>query len=57
MIPAKTQYKIHNNELLAIVEAFKIWRYYLESCKHKVFMFTNHHNLCRFIDIKSLGSK
>ena len=30
MIPAKTRYKTHNGELLAIVEAFKTWRHYLE---------------------------
>ena len=30
MIPAKTQYKTYNVELLAIVEAFKTWRHYLE---------------------------
>ena len=44
MIPAKTRYKTHNGELLAIVEAFKTWRYYLEGCKHKVFVLTNHKN-------------
>ena len=29
MILAKTQYKTHNRELLAIIEAFKTWRHYL----------------------------
>ena len=37
IILAKTQYKIHDDELLAIIEAFKTWWYYLKSCKHKVF--------------------
>ena len=27
MIPAETRYETHNGKLLAIVEAFKIWRY------------------------------
>ena len=45
MIPAETQYKIQDVELLAIVEAFKTWRHYLEGCKHKVFVLTNHNNL------------
>ncbi len=36
MIPAETQYKTHNQELLAIVEAFKTWRHYLEDCKYEV---------------------
>lgn len=30
MIPIKTRYKIHNQELLAIIKVFKTWRYYLE---------------------------
>ena len=55
MISAKTQYKTHNAELLAIVEAFKTWRYYLEGCKHKVLVLTNYNNLRRFMDTKSLS--
>ena len=55
MIPAKTRYKTHNGELLAIVKAFKTWWHYLESCKHEVFVFTNHNNLQRFMDTKSLS--
>ena len=56
MIPAETQYKTHDAELLAIVEAFKTWRHYLEGCKHEVLVLTDHNNLCRFIDTKSLSS-
>ena len=57
MIPAETQYKIHNGELLAIVEAFKTWRHYLEGCKHEVLVFTNHNIFRRFMDTKSLSSR
>ena len=57
MIPAKTRYKTHDSELLAIVEAFKTWRHYLEDCKHKVLVLTNHNNLRRFMDTKSLSSR
>ena len=57
MISAETQYKTHNGELLAIIEAFKTWRHYLEGCKHEVLVFTNHNNLCRFMDTKSLSSR
>ena len=57
MILAKTWYKTHNSKLLAIVEAFKIWKYYLKSCKHKVFVLINHNNLCRFMNTKSLSSR
>ena len=57
MIPAETRYETHDAELLAIVEAFKTWRHYLESCKHEVLVLTDHNNLRRFIDIKSLSSR
>ena len=55
MIPVETWYKTHNAKLLAIVEAFKTWRHYLEGCKHKVLVLTNHNNLRRFMDTKSLS--
>ena len=57
MIPAKTQYKTHDAELLAIVEAFKTWRHYLEGCKYEVLVLTDHNNLRRFMDTKSLSSR
>ena len=57
MIPVKTWYKTHNGELLAIIEAFKTWRHYLEDCKHEVLVLTNHNNLCRFMETKSLSSR
>ena len=57
MIPAKTRYKTHDVELLAIVEAFETWRHYLKGCKHKVLVLTDHNNLQRFMDTKSLSSR
>ncbi len=45
MIPAKTQYETHDGKLLAIVEVFKTWRYYLEGCKHKILMLIDYNNL------------
>ena len=45
MIPAKTWYETHNEELLAIVEAFKTWKYYLETYKHKVLMLIDYNNI------------
>ena len=57
MIPAKTWYKTHDGELLAIVEAFKTWRHYLEGCKHEVLVLTDHNNLRRFMETKSLSSR
>ena len=57
MIPAKTRYKTHDGELLAIVEVFKTWWHYLESCKHEVFVLTDHNNFWQFMDTKSLSSR
>ncbi len=57
MIPVDTWYETHDGELLTIIEAFKTWRHYLEGCKHKVLIFTDHNNLLHFIDMKSLSSR
>ena len=57
MIPAETRYETHDGELLAIVKAFKTWRHYLEGCKHEVLVLTDHNNLRRFMDTKSLSSR
>ncbi len=56
MIPTETCYKTHDHELLAIIEAFQTWRHYLEGCKYEVLVLTNHNNLRRFMDTKSLSS-
>ena len=56
MILAKTWYKTHDGELLAIVKAFKTWKHYLESCKHKVLVLIDHNSLQQFMDTKSLSS-
>ena len=57
MILAKTGYKTYDKELLAIVEAFKTWKHYLERYKYEVLVFTNYYNLCQFINTKSLSSR
>ena len=57
MIPVETRYGTHNDKLLAIVEAFKTWKYYLEGSKHKVFVLTNHNNLRQFMNTKSFSSR
>ena len=55
MIPAKTWYKTHNQELLAIIKAFKTWCHYMEGCKFEVLVLTNHNNLYQSIDTKRLS--
>ena len=57
MIPAETWYETHDDELLAIVEAFKTWRHYLEGYKHEVIVLTDHNKLRRYMDRKSLSSR
>ena len=57
MIPAETRYETHDGELLAIVEAFKTWRHYLEGSQHEVLVLTDHNNLRRFMNTKSLSSR
>ncbi len=57
MIPAEIRYETHDGKLLAIVEAFKTWRHYLEGCKHEILVLTDHNNLQRFMDTKSLSSR
>ena len=55
MIPAKTRYKTHDGELLAIIEVFKTWHHHLKGCNYKVLVLTNYNNLRYFMDIKSLS--
>ena len=57
MIPMETRYEMHDGKFLAIVEAFKTWKHYLEGSHHEVFMLTDHNNLCRFMNTKSLSFK
>ena len=57
MIQAKTRYETYDGELLAIVEAFKTWRHYLEGSQHKVLVPTDRNNQRRFMETKSLSSR
>ena len=50
-------YKTYDGKYLAIVEAFRTWRHYLEGSQHKVLVLTDHNNLQHIIDTKSLSSK
>lgn len=36
LISAETRYEIYDEELLAIAEAFKNCKHYLEGCKHEL---------------------
>lgn len=57
MIPAETNYKTHNEELLALVKAFKTWRHNLKGLKQKVLVLKDYNNLCQFMSMKNLSFK
>lgn len=44
-ISAEIKNETYNKEFLTIIKAFKTWKYYLEDCKHKVFVLTDYNNL------------
>ena len=55
MLLLEQYYEIHNAELLAIVESFKIWRHYLEGATHTILVLTNHNNLKKLMETTSLS--
>ena len=50
-------YSTHDGELLAIVEAFKHWRHYLEGARYTIEVITDHKNLRYFMETKYLESR
>jgi len=54
---AEINYEIHNKELLAIVDAFKHWRWYCQGATHQVQVFSDHHNLEYFTTTKVLNRR
>jgi len=55
--PSEINYKIHNKELLAVVDAFKHWRRYCEGAMHPVQVFSDHQNLEYFTTTKVLNRR
>ena len=51
---AELNYDTHDKKLLAIFEAFKIWRYYLEDLAYSIDIVTDHKNLEYFSTTKVL---
>ena len=51
---AELNYDTHDKELLAIFEAFKTWRHYLESPHHTIDVIMDHKNLEYFSTTKTL---
>ena len=54
---AELNYDIHNKELLAIFEAFKIWQHYLEGPAYSIDIVIDHKNLEYFSTTKVLTQR
>jgi hypothetical protein len=52
---AEINYEIHDKELLAIVDCFKVWRRYLEGAMHTIQVYSDHQNLEYFTPTKVLN--
>jgi hypothetical protein len=50
-------YEIHDKELLAIVDCFKVWRRYLEGAMHTIQVYSDHQNLEYFTTTKVLNRR
>lgn len=57
MTSAELNYDTHDKELLAIIEAFKHWRHYLEGSIYSIQVLTDHDNLKGFANKKELSSR
>jgi len=55
--PAEINYKIHDKELLAVVDAFKHWRRYCKGATHQVQVYSDHQNLEYFTTTKVLNRR
>ena len=53
----KINYEIHDKELLAIVDSFAQWRYYLDGSPHQVVVFSDHKNLAYFQNARILNRR
>lgn len=53
----EVRYEVHDTELLAIVDAFRHWRQYLEGSQHTVQVLTDHNNLRYFNTTKVLSRR
>ena len=56
-LPAECNYDIYDREMLAVVEAMKHWRHYLEGSREPVQVLTDHKNLETFMSSKVLNRR
>ena len=50
----KVRYHTYNKELLAIIDCFKQWQYYLKHVSYTTYILSDHHNLHYFMTMKEL---
>ena len=43
--------------MMGIMHALEAWRHYLEGCKHKIEIWTDHRNLKYFMSVKKLNRR
>jgi RNase H-like domain found in reverse transcriptase/Reverse transcriptase (RNA-dependent DNA polymerase)/Chromo (CHRromatin Organisation MOdifier) domain/Integrase zinc binding domain/Integrase core domain/Aspartyl protease len=51
------RYSTSDKELLAIVDAMKHWKHYLEGAKHEIIVYSDHKNLTTFTTTKELNRR
>ena len=57
MTGPELNYDIHDKELLAVVEALREWRVYLEGTKYPVQIYIDHKNLLYWTSTKQLNRR
>lgn len=55
--PAEINYDVYNKELLAIIESFTEWRYYLVGATFPITVFSDHRNLQYFAQARQLNRR
>jgi hypothetical protein len=56
-LTAEVNYSTLDKELLAIVDALKHWKHYLEGVTHKIKVFSDYKNLRNFTTTKELNRR
>ena len=57
LLSIKQNYKIHDMEMLAIIQAMEEWRHFLEGAEHQFEIWTDHKNLEYFMKAKKLNCR
>ena len=55
--PPERNYKIHNKEILAIIQCLENWRHYLEGTEKEFEIWTDHKNLQYFMTSQKLNHR